>query len=67
MTMTANELIACLQALPEDVRELPVVTGLTYLETVEDAPVVRYRDRQTNARMPAEQSPDSNLERVLSL
>lgn len=65
--MTVNELIACLQALPEDVRELPVATGLTYLETVEDAPVVRYRDQQNHARMPPEQSPDSNLERVLSL
>ncbi|MDV7211185.1 hypothetical protein [Azotobacter beijerinckii] len=65
--MTVNELIACLQALPADVRELPVVTGLTYLETIEEAPVVLYRDRQNNARMPVSLLPNSNLERVLSL
>jgi len=65
--LTVNELIACLQALPADVRELPVVTGLTYLETIEEAPVVLYRDRQNNARMPVSLSPNSNLERVLSL
>jgi len=65
--LTVNELIACLQALPADVRELPVVTGLTYLETIEEAPVVLYRDRQNNARMPVSLLPNSNLERVLSL